>query len=163
MMYKSINGKPWAYLIDFDLASLADGVAHNLDRTGTIPFMALGLLDSANPGRRAVEHIYEHDAEAVCWVLLWLGVQYEGGSRVSHAFSGWEMVDAATCFEEKTSFFFKLDLEPFTGPNERLQEPVRDILQKVSTYYSKRVRGKEKLPPPCIHKWLEKADKEIRS
>jgi len=48
-MYKRIHGKLRAYLIDFDLASLAGHVSHNLDRTGTIPFMALELLDSASP------------------------------------------------------------------------------------------------------------------
>jgi len=56
MMYKRVHGKLRAYLIDFDLASLAGHVSHNLDRTGTTPFMALELLKSVKPGGTAVMH-----------------------------------------------------------------------------------------------------------
>ena len=65
MMYKRLDGGIRAYLIDFDLASLEGRELHNLDRTGTMPFMALELLNSMAPGQTPVLHAYTHDAEAV--------------------------------------------------------------------------------------------------
>jgi len=51
MMYKRIHGTNQGYLIDLDLASLVDHDSQNLDRTGTIPFMALELLNSVALGQ----------------------------------------------------------------------------------------------------------------
>jgi serine/threonine protein kinase len=128
MMYKRINGKIRGYLIDFDLASLVGRDSHNLDRTGTMPFMALELLNSVAPGQTPVLHVYAHDGEAVCWVILWLGVQYKDGTRVRHSFEDWEMVDATTCYKNKRYVLERLHLYPFTEPNKLLQEPIRDLL-----------------------------------
>ena len=77
-----MNGGIRGYLIDFDLASLVGRDSHNLDPTGTMPFMALELLNSVRLGQAPAPHTYAHDAEAVCWVILWLGVQYEDGRKV---------------------------------------------------------------------------------
>jgi len=113
-------------------------------------------------------HAYEHDAEAVCWILLWLGVQYEGGNRMNHAFESWEMIDAVTCYEKKLSLLGHLHLKPFTGRNRLLQEPVRGILRKFAMHYTSRLYEPYPTRPsnggnlPPIHKWLEESDKEIR-
>jgi len=156
-LYKRIHGKLRAYLIDFDLASLSGHVSHNLARNG---MMALELPNSAGPERTAVMDAYEHDAEAICWILFWMGMQYEGGNRVGHAFESWEMVDVVTCYEKKRSFLDHPDLEPFTGPNQLLQGPVRGILQKFAMHCPTRLLGGD-LPP--YHEWLKESDKEIRS
>ena len=156
MMFKETDGEIRGYLIDWDLASLADRDSHNLDRTGTIPFMALDLLESVVPGRAPVLHAYAHDAEAVCWVTLWLGVQYAAGRRVEYSFEGWEMVDAVTCFKEKHSILRWLDLHPFTEPNELLQQPIRDIFGKLNIHHS---RGE--VPLPDIGRWMDDCNKAI--
>jgi serine/threonine protein kinase len=96
MMFKRIDTEIWGNLIDWDLASLVGHETHNHDRTGSMPFMALELLESVAPGKAPVHHTYAHDAEAVCWVTLWLGVQYAAGYRAEYSFEGWEMVDAVT-------------------------------------------------------------------
>jgi len=125
-MYKRINGGIRGYLIDFDLASLVGRDSHNLDRTGTMPFMALELLKSVGPGQAPVLHTYAHDAEAVCWVILWLGAQYEGraGAGAGYSFKGWEMVDAVTCYWSKGSVIADLHRHPLTEPNQLLQTPI---------------------------------------
>ncbi|KAF8974396.1 hypothetical protein BDZ97DRAFT_1751205 [Flammula alnicola] len=67
-------------LNDFDMASeLAsddDNVVidktHNL--TGTLPFMAFGLLDKASPPSR---HFYRYDLESFYHILVWAAIHYE--------------------------------------------------------------------------------------
>jgi len=167
MMFKRIDGEIRGYLIDFDLASLAGCDSHNLDRTGTMPFMALELLESVGPGQAPVLHTYAHDAEAVCWVMVWLGVQYAAGKRVGYSFEDWEMVDAVTCYQKKLNFGLgNLHLHPFTKPNELLQEPIRDILGKFLIHRThhllKRLTGAE-VPDPDIDGWMEGCDKAIRA
>jgi len=170
-MYKRINGRIRGYLIDFDLASLADRESGNLDRTGTMPFMALDLLHSV--ARKApIVHTYEHDAEAMCWVVLWLGVQYEGGERVTHSFQRWEMADPETCFEKKRTVLGDLDLHPFTEANKVLQEPIRNLLTKIRLCRNllenmnvplfREIMIGVKIPDLDLGKWMEECDKDIR-
>jgi hypothetical protein len=161
-MFRRIDGKIRGYLIDFDLASLAGRDPHNLDRTGAMPFMALELLQSGGVRRAPVLHTYAHDAEAVCWVLLWLGVQYAAGKRVKHPFDKWAMVDAGTCYMNKFSLFSDLCLHPFTKPNEVLQEPIRDLLAKFRLQYFQQMLTGE-TPVPDINEWMEECDKSIRA
>jgi len=163
-MYKRINGRIRGYLIDFDLASLAERESENLDRTGTMPFMALELLDSV--ARKApIIHAYEHDAEAVCWVVLWLGVQYEGGKRVTHSFQEWESVSAETCYQKKHYVLEHIADHPFTKANRVLQEPIQNFLEKIRLYrdllkninvllFRKMVTG-VKIQDPDFGGWME--------
>ena len=54
-----------------------DGPSGN-ERTGTIPFMAIDLLEKeAIQGK--VQHLYQHDAESLIWVLAWVCLRYEDG------------------------------------------------------------------------------------
>jgi len=63
---------PQGVLNDYDLASWVGNKTVNNDRTGTIPFMALDLL---NGGLEAcVPRLYRHDAESFTWVLAYLSV-----------------------------------------------------------------------------------------
>ena len=163
MMYKRIDGKVRGYLIDFDLASLEGRDSQNLDRTGTMPFMALELLRSVGPGRPTVPHAYEHDGEAVCWVVFWLGVQYKDGTRERYSFAGWEMVDAATCYEKKLATLADLHMHPFTLPNKPLQEPIRDLLGEFDLYIFQKRRTRGDVPVPDVGGWIDECDKKIRA
>jgi len=163
-MFKRIGGELRGYLIDFDLAGLVGHDSHNLDRTGTMPFMALELLESVGPGNAPVLHAYAHDAEAVCWVVLWLGVQYAAGRRVGRSFSGWEMVDASTCCMRKRDAIRKLPRHSFTEPNALLQMPIRDILTKIRIHYLqkdvKEITGEE-VPVMDVGGWMDDCNKAI--
>ena len=164
IMYKRIDGKIRGYLIDFDLASLVGRESHNLNRTGTMPFMALELLGSVRSGGPPVIHVYAHDGEAVCWVVFWLGVQYKDGTRKKHSFQGWEMVDAATCRKEKLDVLFNgLDMHLFTEPNTLLQEPIRDLLRLLLIYYFQKCMTKGGVPVPDVGGWIDECDKKIQA
>jgi len=162
-MFKRIDGGIRGYLIDFDLASLVDRDSHNLDRTGTVPFMALELLQSVRTGLDPVVHTFAHDAEAVCWVILWLGVQYAAGKRVRRSFESWEMVDAWTCYQAKLALLGALRLHPFTKPNERLQEPIWGLVKKFGTYNIHKIMIGGEVPVPDTDGWMEECDKAIRA
>jgi serine/threonine protein kinase len=163
MMYRKTNDGIRGYLIDFDLASLVGRDSHNLDRTGTLPFMALELLRSMAKAQTPVVHVYAHDGEAVCWVILWLGVQYKDGARVRPSFEDWEMIDATTCYQEKRYILENLHLHPFTEPNNLLQEPIRGLLDRLDTYIFEKRKTRGKVPVPDIDRWIDECDKEIRA
>ena len=57
---------------DFDLASRADHPTTNDDRTGTIPFMAIDLLDGGFEDQ--IPRLYRHDMESFVWVLAYITV-----------------------------------------------------------------------------------------
>ncbi|KAI3395608.1 hypothetical protein diail_1046 [Diaporthe ilicicola] len=59
------EGKPQGILIDLDSAIEVDeGIAPEVDITGTRPFMAIGVLKSEC-------HTYRHDLESFLYVFLW--------------------------------------------------------------------------------------------
>ncbi|KAG0694105.1 hypothetical protein DFH29DRAFT_838758, partial [Suillus ampliporus] len=77
MVYKL--GDLWiGVLNDYDLSSTQNHSPSGRERTGMVPFMALDLLTKkAIAGE--VEHLYQHDAESLIWVLGWVCLRYEGG------------------------------------------------------------------------------------
>ncbi|KAI0059882.1 hypothetical protein BV25DRAFT_1037195 [Artomyces pyxidatus] len=90
----------------WDLASI-DGHAarRNLERAGTIPFIALELLCWPDD----VERRYEHDLESMVWILPWVLLIYENGlAQANHALAGWLTGDYGTCAREKTYFLSRL-------------------------------------------------------
>ncbi|KAJ7592404.1 hypothetical protein C8J56DRAFT_1161616 [Mycena floridula] len=70
-------------LNDFDLALFIPDQPSPLPRrraTGTIPFMALELLDESGwSGEK--RHLYRHDLESFAWVLLWICVRFRDGKE----------------------------------------------------------------------------------
>ena len=63
---------------DFDLATWVDHKTTNSDRTGTIPFMAIDLLDGGLDDR--TPRLYRHDIESFVWVLTYItvaNIEYE--------------------------------------------------------------------------------------
>jgi hypothetical protein len=66
---------------DFDLATWVDHSTKNSDRTGTIPFMAIDLLDGGLDKR--IPRLYRHDLESFSWILAYISVaeiEYKGSS-----------------------------------------------------------------------------------
>jgi len=77
----SPEGKPEGVLNDYDLASWDKFPTTNNDRTGTIPFMSLEMLDGGLEKR--IPRLYRHDAESFVWVLTYatiIELQYSGHS-----------------------------------------------------------------------------------
>ena len=80
LMYSiSEKGVPLGVVNDFDLASWVGRSTTNNDRTGTIPFMAIDLLEGGLD--RCIPRLYRHDMESFSWVLAYVTVatiQYKG-------------------------------------------------------------------------------------
>ena len=66
------TGKPVGIVNDYDLATWVDHSATNSDRTGTIPFMAIDLLDGGLDDR--IPRLYRHDMESFVWVLAYITI-----------------------------------------------------------------------------------------
>lgn len=72
-MYAILStGELKGVLNDYDLASWDKHLTTNHDRTGTIPFMALEVLDYGLEER--IPRLYRHDAESLIWVLTYATV-----------------------------------------------------------------------------------------
>ena len=65
-------GTPEGVLNDYDLASWDKFPTTNNDRTGTIPFMSLEMLNRGLEER--IPRLYRHDAESFVWVLTYATV-----------------------------------------------------------------------------------------
>ena len=71
LMYSlSPSGEPKGVLNDYDLASWVKFPTTNNDRTGTIPFMALDLINGGL--EKQIPRLYRHDAESFIWVLAYI-------------------------------------------------------------------------------------------
>ena len=73
LMYDaSGTNDPMSIVNDFDLASWVNHPTTNNDRTGTIPFMAIDLLDGRFDDR--IPRLYRRDMESFVWVLAYITV-----------------------------------------------------------------------------------------
>ena len=73
--------EPVGIVNDFDLATWVNRSTTNNDRTGTIPFMALDLLNGGLDHR--TPRLYRHDMESFAWVLAYItvaNIEYEDGT-----------------------------------------------------------------------------------
>ncbi|KAG2142356.1 hypothetical protein DEU56DRAFT_259973 [Suillus clintonianus] len=138
MVYK-LNGKWIGVLNDYDLSStLHEGPTGN-ERTGTVPFMALDLLEKdAIDGN--VSHLYRHDAESFIWVLVWICLRYSGGKllhlREGRLLDDWLKVDVIRCRQIKSDFQRQFR-------SEKLDPKVEPSLSHKSTSW--------KLARKCLH------------
>ena len=95
-------------LNDFDLARLyrQDGEPSGKDNTGTMPFMALDLLNT-EAFLGMVPRRYRHDAESFAWCLVYICIcmkkDDDGDILVirPHPLSSWFM-DPSSCYQSKT-------------------------------------------------------------
>ena len=65
---------PVGVVNDFDLATWVNHSTTNNDRFGTIPFMAMDLLEGGHI--RHIPQLYRHDMESFSWVLAYITVAY---------------------------------------------------------------------------------------
>jgi serine/threonine protein kinase len=128
-------------LNDFDMATerLPDAketevsAAHH--RTGTLPFMALELVDNdeADP-----IHLYRHDLESFFYILIWAATHYDFGSQTKRNTPGmmrqWLDPDTAAEIKKKIiigpylkSAITPLVLAPFEGLWETWVVPLRSL------------------------------------
>ncbi|KAG2134053.1 uncharacterized protein EDB93DRAFT_1173291 [Suillus bovinus] len=105
LMVYMLNGQWIGVLNDYDLSSIKRDGPSGKERTGTVPFMALDLLDVAGLEGK-VTHLYRHDAESLVWVLVWVCLRYQGGKLLSSGrqLDHWLKVDANGCREKKSDF-----------------------------------------------------------
>ncbi|KAI0070460.1 hypothetical protein K474DRAFT_794887 [Panus rudis PR-1116 ss-1] len=54
---------------------------HGLERTGTVPYMALDLLKHQHG---QIRHLYRHDHEAMIWIATWVILCYANGKYVGN-------------------------------------------------------------------------------
>jgi len=88
---------------DWDLSHRTGESHDGGERTGTLPFMAMDLLDEdAIAGRK--RRLYRHDLEGLIWILPWVFLQYENGKLAHDALSTWCTGDHAACLAHKTHF-----------------------------------------------------------
>ncbi|KAG1840485.1 hypothetical protein DFJ58DRAFT_689182 [Suillus subalutaceus] len=114
-----LNGQWIGVLNDYDLSSINHDGPSGKERTGTVPFMAIDLLEE--PGLKGkVTHLYRHDAESLVWVLIWVCLRYEDGKLLSgkKPLDDWLRVDAKGCGEKKSAFIWK-----FRHGDVDLEEP----------------------------------------
>ena len=110
-MYYCEGNSVVGVLNDWDLATvLSSSATPNTDRTGTIPFMALQLLE----GERVV-HMFRHDAESFIWLFLWVCGCSDGSKRevLVAPYKVWRKLDMLACKEKRGDFLSDLNLGKF--------------------------------------------------
>ena len=107
MCYKASDG--WkALLNDFDLAlrigDRESRIATSKHRTGTAPYMARELLDSAPLGV-IVTHEYAHELESLFYLLLFIALGYTKSIPEGDPLKHWRSRDWMRIAEAKDLFF----------------------------------------------------------
>lgn len=149
-MWRQEGGKVVGILNDWDLArdsSEPRMTITPLERTGTVPFMALDLLDADEE----TGHLYRHDQEALIWVLAWLFINYDNGKSVKSGkfvemLREWRTGDHRVCFDRKNSFLTKTLLQKqaqqantIAAPSWQTLWPLADsLLLNLSALYQAR-------------------------
>ncbi|KAI5994252.1 hypothetical protein F5J12DRAFT_416803 [Pisolithus orientalis] len=119
LMYYKVGGKVMGVLNDYDLSSLASSPSPlGNERTGTIPFMAIDLLEEAGQNGN-VKHQYRHDMESFIWVFIWISLQFKDGTSLDHGpLDSWAEVNAHRCVAMKRNFLMGSGLQvPGDTPN----------------------------------------------
>ncbi|KDQ17196.1 hypothetical protein BOTBODRAFT_105865 [Botryobasidium botryosum FD-172 SS1] len=124
------NSDSEGILIDWDLATIADTSDASLktERTGTMPFMPLGLL--ADNGRHGeLKHLYRHDSESFAWVLLWTLARFENGKQILNPpFEGWSKGGYVKCRQAKKDVADLAVVAPKSCPPQ-IWDVVRDFAE----------------------------------
>ena len=140
------EGDPKGMLIDLDLAKdLEGGPSGARHRTGTMEFMAIGVLED-NP------HTYRHDLESLFYVFLWVIIGHHEGAGSSlpeeSLLRNWycgsyaQIADMKRSHMDKSRFKhiiaeFPADFESFKGLAEELRNilfPIVDGARFTGTY-----------------------------
>ena len=115
MMYYEQDGKKYGVLNDFDLAAIMSvgertPKKQGLERTGTLPFMALDLLRYPDG---QISHRFRHDLESCMWCLVW-----EALTRKQEHWYGEELTritaEKSEMLNELNMSHLKQEWQPFT-------------------------------------------------
>ena len=109
LMYYNHGNSVVGVLNDLDLATdLSLSGIPNTDRTGTIPFMALQLLEGG-----PVIHLFRHDAESFIWLFLWVCGCSNGSKRevLVAPYKVWKTLEMFACKEKKEAFLARTGLK----------------------------------------------------
>jgi serine/threonine protein kinase len=119
-------------LIDFDLAVFNNDLSPwGFECTGTIPFMALQLIDP-NIKSGSIKHAYHHDWESFIWVLFWIFGCYKDGQELSsrsRAFELWLSPESHISYKCKLADLIKPRGVPIMRTFEHYKERLYDMLQ----------------------------------
>ena len=130
LMYKREHDKIVGVLNDFDLAIIKHDKRENTERTGTMLFMALDLLEDIIAKSNQV-HLYRYDAESFLWVAIWVCGTFEGsGPRRNAPFKAWTQEDARHCIDTRHSFATRASRDEENIWSEGHQARA-DILQEI--------------------------------
>ncbi|KIJ16056.1 hypothetical protein PAXINDRAFT_11099 [Paxillus involutus ATCC 200175] len=104
LVYYRVKDKVIGVLNDYDLSSLSSDNPLGNERTGTMLFMAIDLLEATGRDGK-VKHLYRHDMESFIWMFIWICYQFKDGKlRPRGPLDAWAKVDAKGCVDTKRSF-----------------------------------------------------------
>ena len=133
-MYKRReDGTIVGVLIDFEPAILSGSQSTNIERTGTMPFMAFDILASIVTDTPQ-QHLYRHDAESFLWVAIWVCGTYEGGiERQDAPFNDWTQGDARHCRAYKIEFLTSYDEKVWSKSHQARVDVLRKMCYQLYT------------------------------
>lgn len=147
----SSDDKRYGVLNDWDLACVrTEGDSGHVggERTGTVPFMAIGLLND-NYWLGRIERRYWHDLEGLIWVLPWVFLQFNDGNLEDRKLREWQTGDFNLCRDRKLGFL--LQHMPVILPMNSWKEEwtlAVQLLRWVRDEYYKRVKQAEEEDAP---------------
>ena len=153
----SKTGEPVGIVNDFDLAAWVDHSTTNNDRTGTIPFMAIDLLDGGLNDR--TPRLYRHDMESFVWVLAYItvaNIEYEDLTikisplpNVDAWFRDRDRADRDAHISSKRHFYLEYGRsQEVPGRYYRYLNAVRQITRYWCTFHQYLRAGKRRERPP---------------
>lgn len=105
VMYRRKGSKIYGVLNDFDLAAPVTIVAPpHFERTGTLPFMAMDLLEQHSTLCPTDVHLLRHDLESIFWVLAWICSRYPHKQRIKKTLSDWAICAKGELAQKKRQY-----------------------------------------------------------
>ncbi|KAH7918882.1 hypothetical protein BV22DRAFT_1041432 [Leucogyrophana mollusca] len=139
MYYRNAQGVAVGVLNDYDLASIIEGHQGN-GRVGTMPFMAIELLDQEGPAGHITPK-YHHVVESLIWVLAWVTLRFEhrDGTRLQckdRPLQAWLSTQAVACGKEKLVFMMLRQHKVIPPPLQAENwEVVQGCLEVLGVHY----------------------------
>jgi len=143
------TGNPVGILNDFDLATWVGHSTTNNDRMGTIPFMAIDLLNGGLTN--SIPRLYRHDMESFVWVLAFVTVaeiEYKDCAisispllKVEAWFRDVDQKDRETHISLKRSFhvFYGYDQQVSICYSDYLN-PIQQVIRYCCDFHRPRIR-----------------------
>jgi len=142
LMYKEDN--KYGVLNDFDLSTIMEPNARNpdrqgLERTGTLPFMAVELLNEKGFNGK-IPRRYDHELESFAWVLVWVSRCVLDGeeSEPPPALKEWLANSNRQVYLSKTSFYMDHEDTPTTSDYGSLGKVTNHWIRVWNNYSQKR-------------------------